>query len=504
MPNSERINALKGRFIHLPLSTEQTFNQLNGDKNNNLLDVEDYVYCYGRPRKDKTVWRHLVDRIKVYNALKWLCENNPNYKDITLPDQPEDILPDLFGNDETDEYGQLTCNICNHQGFNSHEDYFSHQKCCEEKVFGQLDGNFKNNESEYDSNANLDKLDCNSFINISDDDQEQCLHSNSPVSRCNYSTHPEIKHPAKQSKHKNILSEIEDRDLGNHVNERNLNKTVDIEIINKKGDNSCHTESNKHGNEICIEKPDVKKEKSDENQTSKPWIELMTRKELNEQFGHLVMKGINRDVDDAKELFKMINVDSKLVETHAANLDCEAFPEVFPFGMGGRTADRAEKIDDAFFEKAHLLTSDSYAPTNQEHIFFMAQQREIRDLKAGIFNVLHSKSNAILTKGNLTSAAKAKDPELLKKVSNVLRKVPSQKEFWNDVKTKAEQMVSEYGPATFWATFSPGDYDDVDLHQYLKEMNSDLGGFENISNVNLISRDPILAFFICKLSLTVF
>ena len=70
LPDSERISALKGRFIHLPLSTEQTFNQLKGDKNKQLFDLEDYVYCNGRPMKDKTVWRHLVDRIKVNEALK--------------------------------------------------------------------------------------------------------------------------------------------------------------------------------------------------------------------------------------------------------------------------------------------------------------------------------------------------------------------------------------------------------------------------------------------------
>ncbi|MCP4459331.1 MAG: hypothetical protein GY816_15120, partial [Cytophagales bacterium] len=179
--------------------------------------------------------------------------------------------------------------------------------------------------------------------------------------------------------------------------------------------------------------------------------------------------------------------------THAFNLDCEAFPERFPLGRGGRTAARVEKIADAFFEKAHLFTADSYARRNQEYIFFLAQQREIRDLKAGIFGVLNSKGNINLTKADITSAAKAKDPELLKKVSNVLRKIPSQKEFWDDVKTKVQQMVSEYGPATFWLTLSPGDYDDLDLYEYLKEANPDLENVETMSPSNLIALDPILA-----------
>ena len=99
MPASDRLEAVKGRFIHLPLNAEQSFNQLNqtSKKSRSLADIEDYVLVYGMPKKDKKIWKFIVDRSKVYSALKVLIEINPNYREIELPEREEDFLPDVFG-----------------------------------------------------------------------------------------------------------------------------------------------------------------------------------------------------------------------------------------------------------------------------------------------------------------------------------------------------------------------------------------------------------------------
>ena len=89
LPHGDRLNALKGNLIHLPLSTATTTKRLYESKNKSatesLLDVEDLVQLYGQPTKDKKIWNHIVDRKKVHAALTWLHENNPNYKDIIVP-----------------------------------------------------------------------------------------------------------------------------------------------------------------------------------------------------------------------------------------------------------------------------------------------------------------------------------------------------------------------------------------------------------------------------------
>ena len=409
LPDSEKLSALQGHFIHLPLSTAETFKQLRGDKNNMLFDVEDLVLCYGKPKKNKQVWCQLVDRKKVYDALKWLCEHNKNYKDITLPEKPEDILPDVFGKDEDavdDAPLENVCIYCSKTPFDSTEEYVAHQAQCEQEL--------------------LDAV-CESCFE--EDTEEQ-----------------------------------------------------------KRTDYSVNTKENSD-NEYPS-KDDAAQKGIDKN--NKPWIQRMTHEELDNTFGHLTVSGLNIDVEAANDLFKKLDISGNPIATYADNLDCLAFPNRFPYGEGGRTAERS-LIKDAFFEKAHVMSSNSYARRNLQYLFFMCQQREIRQLKEGIFTVVNSKENESLTKEKITAAAKMQDPELLKKVANLLRKLPSQKEFWHDVKCKVEQMVSEYGPATFWLTLSPGDYDDEELYRYLREMNADLPGIETMTPSQLISRDPVLA-----------
>ena len=51
----------------------------------------------------------------------------------------------------------------------------------------------------------------------------------------------------------------------------------------------------------------------------------------------------------------------------------------------------------------------------------------------------------------------------------------------------------DFGPPTFWATFSPGEYDDEEMLKYLRERNSDLPDVEKMTVSQLVCKDPILA-----------
>ncbi len=98
-----------------------------------------------------------------------------------------------------------------------------------------------------------------------------------------------------------------------------------------------------------------------------------------------------------------------------------------------------------------------------------------------------------MTKESIINGAKEEDSELLKQISGVLKRLPTQNAFWQDVKSKVDAMVFEYGPPTFWATFSPGDYNDANLHKYLYDMNKDLPNVDSLTTSQLISQDPVLA-----------
>ena len=192
----------------------------------------------------------------------------------------------------------------------------------------------------------------------------------------------------------------------------------------------------------------------------------ITPSQFNTEYGHLTVNSVQRDIDDVKDLFKILKIDSQPVPSYSHNLDCLAFPYIFPYGFGGRGAPR-KYLTAATYEKTHIMTSDSFRRRNKQYLFFMAQQRESRVIKQGLFCVINSKRNQGLTKANIQKSAENEDPQLLRRVSNILRKLPSQNEYWYDVKIKLQNMVHEYGPPTFWATFSPGDYEDEELHKHL-------------------------------------
>ena len=90
----------------------------------------------------------------------------------------------------------------------------------------------------------------------------------------------------------------------------------------------------------------------------KPWIERITALQLKQQYGHLTINSVNKDVDSATDLFRMLNIGARPIPSHDDNLDCLAFPSIFPYGEGGRSAQRTP-LNEATYEKAHVLSADA-------------------------------------------------------------------------------------------------------------------------------------------------
>ena len=104
MPHSDRLQAVKGRFIHLPLATAETLaHAASTDRSEMFSNIENYVLVYGLPTKANKVLRELVDRSKVFAAMRKLKEINPFYADVPLPEMEEDFLPDVFGGDDDED-----------------------------------------------------------------------------------------------------------------------------------------------------------------------------------------------------------------------------------------------------------------------------------------------------------------------------------------------------------------------------------------------------------------
>ena len=139
-----------------------------------------------------------------------------------------------------------------------------------------------------------------------------------------------------------------------------------------------------------------------------------------------------------------------------------------------------------------IMTANNYHRRNLQYLFHLTGQKEKRLVKAGIFSV-QNKNFKSMSKKDIENGAQEESTELLKRMTSVLRKLPTQNEFWNDVRRKFEAMLFDFGPPTFWATFSPGEYNDQEMLKYLQERNSDLPDVEKLTVTQLVCKDPILA-----------
>ena len=466
LPRSERLSAVKGNMIHLPLSTSITAETLYKSATERLFaEAEDNVLLYGKPNKDREVWNHIVDRKKVLAALKWLCENNPNYKDIVVPNVAEDILPHVFG---------YECDMCQIL-FETATERNEHRRGCSNACSDKGSDHQSNNLSERNDESYTDQrlpncsqsLDFECEMDSENEFIDQCYDYESDLS--GDESDPEVKYPE-------------------------CNSNQDSPVL--KSCKYCKKEFNSEV-ECRAHESICSSVKSDSDQSNtdikgKPWIEQVPKDSLKDGFRHFRTVGNDAKEAQAKDIFQMLNIGADPIPYYEPNIDCESFPEQYPYGTGGRTALREKKLQDATFEQTRLMTSDNYQRRNIQYILHLVGQKEKRLIKEGIFSV-QNKSFQSMTKKDIRDNARDENSELLKRITSVLRKLPTQREFWSEIKSKVEAMVFEFGPPTFWATFSPGEYDDQEMLAYLRERNSDLPGVETMTVSQLVCKDPILA-----------
>ena len=451
LPHGDRLNALKGNLIHLPLSTATTTKRLYESKNKSvtesLLDVEDLVQLYGQPTKDKKIWNHIVDRKKVHAALTWLHENNPNYKDIIVPALAEDILPNVFG---------YVCNLCQ-QEFDSEEELSEHKKNypnCGDHISDDIQSKTEENSSSSKFMGYMEKL----FVAMSIIDPPKEEASSSPL-KCDDGS-------------SNVPSEPSDNESC---------PDSDVPCPDGQAPSSSSTDDFSSSDDANV---------TSEVISDKPWIEQVPKDSLNNAFQQFSVVG--NESNPELDTFKMLKIGADPVPYYEPNLDCMAFPDRYPYGSGGLTAHREKNLTDAVFEQTRLMTWNNHQRRNLPYLFHLLAQKEKRLIKAAIFSVLN-KNFKTLTKNDIEKGAIEENRALLRSINSVLQKLPTQKEYWHDVKTKLEAAVFEFGAPTFWTTFSPGEYEDEEMLEYLQKRNSDLPGVEKMTVSQLVCKDPVLA-----------
>eukprot|EP00731_Ephydatia_muelleri_P010648 Em0005g1234a len=100
------------------------------------------------------------------------------------------------------------------------------------------------------------------------------------------------------------------------------------------------------------------------------------------------------------EQYKMLNVKDDPIQSRQTHLDVMCFPTLFPSGQFGEFHPRDKPVSASEYAKSRLLNKDPRFRKDPQYIFFLLWQQEMRQISAGIYNVLKSTGAPVIGKSN--------------------------------------------------------------------------------------------------------
>ena len=274
------------------------------------------------------------------------------------------------------------------------------------------------------------------------------------------------------------LPEYEDRSkLLDGLDDLEHIDNAEKEVMEDENENCSETEIDEN---LQINCEDVKKQA------------LLTQKLENDVFyEHLTIYPLygKRENQSCSKLYQMLPVQNQPLNFRAKDLDLKCFPQLFPEGKDGQHEFRNTRLRDSDFVKSRLMNKDSRFRSNIQYIFYLLFDDTIRKLNAGIFhklNIVNSKLK--YTKSNYLEQL-SKD-QLETNLNTIFSRLPNTEAFFKKAKNELNCMIQNYGPATFFVTFSPSEWMWSELGEYLRRHCDPKNRSKSISELIVI--DPIL------------
>ena len=152
-------------------------------------------------------------------------------------------------------------------------------------------------------------------------------------------------------------------------------------------------------------------------------------------------------------------------------LDVLCFPTLFPSGKFGKSHSRTVAITASEYAKSRLLNKDSRFRKNDQYVFFLHWQREMREISAGIYNMLQSTQQAMPV-GEFVDRVSSCDQEVEGNLCTIFQSMRGSKQYWFLRCSEVMCMVREYGSPTLFLTLSCAEYDSVHIATYLRKVNT--------------------------------
>ena len=88
------------------------------------------------------------------------------------------------------------------------------------------------------------------------------------------------------------------------------------------------------------------------------------------------------------EHYKIMNIKEDALSNRLKHLDILCFPTLFPTGKFGELHARSVPITVTEYSKSRLLNRDSRFRKESQYVFFLLWQKEMRELAAGVYNLM--------------------------------------------------------------------------------------------------------------------
>ena len=121
--------------------------------------------------------------------------------------------------------------------------------------------------------------------------------------------------------------------------------------------------------------------------------------------------------DDLQQ-YKMLSVQEEPLSSTQRHLDTMCFPVLFPDGNFGKYHPRQVPVS---HDKSHLWNNDSHFRKDPQYVFYLLKEKESRELKAGVYNLLKTSKSIPTTVTNILQKVTASDQKFEANLSTMFQ-----------------------------------------------------------------------------------
>ena len=263
-----------------------------------------------------------------------------------------------------------------------------------------------------------------------------------------------------------------------------VEKLTEINWLYKNVDDESVDEAAKHVVEVV-------------NNTSSTMLEKATKEDIV-GFQSYTIRNLDNKLSTESDIdqYKVKNVQEDPLDNRQKYLDVMCFPVLFPTGHFGKYHPREVKLSHSEYVKSRLLNKDSRFRKDPQYVFYLLWQKEMRELSAGVYNVLKCTKSRPMSVSSLLNRVDNSDEGLEANLCTMLQSVRGTKQYWFIRQSELRCMIRGWGSPTIFLTLSCAEYESPDITTYLRKVN-DVPSSYNIGK--LCTEDPIFFKISCFL-----